>query len=75
MRPVCTTDPSPICEPTALSLPALIPRPAFFEMYLTIEVDVALIESYESLVSSTTHDENCRVGVRTPAIIGVGNEI
>jgi hypothetical protein len=44
-------------------------------MYLTIEVDVALIESSESLVSSTTHEENCLVGVRTPAIIGVGNDI
>ena len=64
-----------MCEPTALSLPALIPKPAFFEMYLTIDVDVALIESNESLVSSTTHDENCRVGVRTHAMIAVGKDI
>ena len=35
----------------------------------------ALIESRSSAVSIKTQEENCLVGVRTPAIIGVGNEI
>ena len=33
------------------------------------------MESRESPDSISTHDENCLVGVRTPAIIGVGSEI
>ena len=34
-----------------------------------------VLESNESLLSRTTHEENCLVGVRTPAMIGVGREI
>ena len=49
--------------------------PAFCETYLTIELEVALIESSESSVSIKTQDENCLCGVLTPAITGVGNEI
>ena len=42
MRPVCTTEPSPIFEPKALIEPAPMPIPAFLLIYLTIEVAVAL---------------------------------
>ena len=35
----------------------------------------ALMESKSSSDSIKTQEENCRVGVLTPAIIGVGNEI
>ena len=44
-------------------------------MYLTIEVAVALIESRESPDSIRTQELNCRVGVLTPAMIGVGSDI
>ena len=55
--------------------PAPIPIPAFLEIYLTIEVEVALIESRLSPDSIRTQELNCRVGVLRPAMIGVGKEI
>ena len=36
--------------------------------------EVALIESNESPHSINTHELNWRVGVRTPAIMGVGSD-
>ena len=68
-------DPSPTRAPAARMEPAPIPIPAFLLIYLTTEVLVALMESKESPDSISTQDENCRVGVRTPAITGVGSEI
>ena len=61
--------------PRARIFPALMPIPALCETYLTIAPDAALIESKSSSVSIKTHEENWRVGVLTPAIIGVGREI
>ena len=61
--------------PSARIRPALIPMPARCDTYLTIADDVALIESRLSPHSINTHELNWRVGVRTPAIIGVGNDI
>ena len=37
--------------------------------------EAALMESKSSSDSIKTQEENCLVGVLTPAIIGVGNEI
>ena len=55
--------------------PALMPIPARCETYLTMALEVALIESKLSPHSMSTHELNWREGVRTPAIIGVGKEI
>ena len=65
----------PILEPSARIIPTLIPIPARLEIYSTIEAEALLIDFSESPASITTHELNCRVGVRQPAIIGVGNEI
>ena len=48
--------------------------PARCDTYLTIALEAALIESNESSHSINTQEENWRVGVRTPAIIGVGSD-
>ena len=55
--------------------PALMPMPARCDTYFTIALVVALMLSRLSSHSISTQLENWRVGVRTPLIIGVGNEI
>ena len=55
--------------------PALMPMPARCDTYFTIAEAVALMLSKLSSHSINTQDENWRDGVRTPDIIGVGNEI
>ena len=51
-----------------------MPMPARWETYFTIALVVALMESRLSSHSINTQLENWRVGVRTPLIIGVGND-
>ena len=58
IKPVCTIDPSPTAAPAALIDPTPIPIPAFLDMYFTIEVAVALMESRESPDSIRTQEEN-----------------
>ncbi|MNP34037.1 hypothetical protein D3C76_1273060 [compost metagenome] len=55
--------------------PALMPIPARWETYLTMALEVALMESRLSPHSISTQELNWRVGVRTPDMIGVGREI
>ena len=55
--------------------PALMPMPARWETYFTMDEVVALMLSRLSSHSINTQLENWRVGVRTPLIIGVGSEI
>lgn len=75
MQPVWKTSPPWIGLPSALIRPALSPISARCETYFTIALAVALMESRLSPHSINTQKLNCRVGVRTPAMIGVGREI
>ena len=75
MQPVCWASPPRISLPKARMRPALMPIPARCDTYLTMALVVALMESRLSPHSISTQEENWRVGVRTPDIIGVGREI
>ena len=69
---MCATSPPRMREFIALILPAFIPMPARCDTYLPIAISDAKILSSVSSESTRTHDANCLIGVRTPAITGVG---
>ena len=55
--------------------PPLMPMPARCDTYLTMALVVALTLSRSSSHSISTQELNWRIGVRTPAMMGVGSEI
>ena len=72
MMPVCATSPPLIFELTPRIRPALIPMPALCAVYLPIAISLAKMLSRVSLLSTRTQLANCRTGVLTPAMTGVG---
>ena len=72
---VWSTSPLAILLPRARMAPPLTPMPARFDTYCIMVEAVAPILSKLSSHSIRTQNENWRVGVRTPAIIGVGSEM
>ncbi len=75
ITPVVTASPPLTGCPAALILPIFSPIPAFLEAYSTMAEAVALIDFNESPDSIRVQELNCFTFVRSPAIIGVGNEI
>ena len=69
---MCATSPPLIRELIPLILLALIPMPALCAMYLPMAISLEKIDGKESLTSTRTQLANCFIGVRTPAITGVG---